>query len=127
MEPSPNREGTRRTAGRQGNSKMKAAYRLFSAIAVALTCFVSSSLSAAGEDPGQITTGRQISSLVALFDCSSGKEVWRASSVAPTPPIKLAAAGFCELHDRNGTYYCEEGTCTGTCRLNNFPVSCLCT
>jgi hypothetical protein len=106
---------------------MKAAYRIFNAVAVAFTCFASSSLSAAGEDLGQTTKGRQISSLVALFDCSSGKEVWRANSETPTPPSKLAAAGFCELHDRNGTYYCEEGTCTGTCRLNKFPVSCLCT
>jgi hypothetical protein len=104
--------------------KLASAYRLFSA--VALTCFAYSPLSAAGEDSQRIATGRQTSSLVALFDCSSGKEVWRASSEVPTPPIKLAAAGFCELHDKNGAYYCEEGTCTGTCRLNKFPVSCLC-
>jgi hypothetical protein len=111
-----------------GELKMKlaSAYRLFSAVAVALICFAQSSLSAAAEDAERIATGRQSSSLVALFDCSSGKEVWRASAEAPTPPTKLAAAGFCELHDKNGAYFCEKGTCTGTCRLNEFPVSCLC-
>jgi hypothetical protein len=111
-----------------GELKMKlaSAYRLFSAVAVALICFAQSSLSAAAEDAERIATGRQSSSLVALFDCSSGKEVWRASAETPTPPIKLAAAGFCELHDKNGAYFCEKGTCTGTCRLNEFPVSCLC-
>jgi hypothetical protein len=104
---------------------MKAAYRRLSAVAV--ICLAYSALSAATEASERIATGHQTSSLVALFDCISGKEVWRASSEVPTPPIKLAAAGFCELHDRNGAYYCKEGTCTGTCRLNNFPVGCLCT
>lgn len=104
---------------------MKSAYRRLSAVAV--ICFAYSALSAATEASERIATGVQTSSLVALFDCSSGKEVWRATSEVPTPPIKLAAAGFCELHDRNGTYFCEAGTCTGTCRLNKFPISCLCT
>jgi len=38
-----------------------------------------------------------------------------------------AAAGFWVLKQNpNGTYYCEKGTCTGSCTLYNFPVRCSC-
>ncbi len=64
--------------------------------------------------------------LVALFDCKSGNEVWRASSDAAVPPVKLAAGGFCELRGGNGNYNCEKGTCTGTCKFHNVPARCSC-
>jgi hypothetical protein len=68
--------------------------------------------------------------LVAYFDCKTGKKVADANQVSrmtKAAQIRLAASGFCELHQyTNGTYYCQTGTCTGSCSLNNIPVSCSC-
>jgi hypothetical protein len=70
------------------------------------------------------------STLIAYFDCKTGKKV-EAISDSPISSdlsnITIAASGFCELHqDTNGKNYCTKGTCAGTCKLNNIPVSCSC-
>lgn len=37
------------------------------------------------------------------------------------------AAGLCVLKQNpNGTYYCEKGTCSGSCTLHNWPTYCSC-
>jgi len=68
--------------------------------------------------------------LVAYFDCSTGKKVADERTISTATRkerIRLAAAGFCELHENpNGTHYCEKGTCSGSCKLNNYPASCSC-
>lgn len=65
-------------------------------------------------------------SLVALHDCKTGQEVWRATSDEPRPPAELAAAGFCERHGGDGNFYCKQGSCTGSCKFNNVGSYCTC-
>jgi len=66
------------------------------------------------------------SKLVAYFNCATGERVATAEDVR-SGRIQLAASGFCELGQyTNGTYYCRKGSCTGSCQLNNIPVSCSC-
>lgn len=41
--------------------------------------------------------------------------------------VKLMAKGFCSLTmDQNGSPSCDQGTCDGSCTLNNIPAYCSC-
>jgi hypothetical protein len=64
--------------------------------------------------------------LIALFECKSGKEVWHVSERSRTPPRLLMTSGFCGLHGGDGNYSCEQGTCSGSCKLHTLPVYCSC-
>ena len=72
----------------------------------------------------------QEGAVVSYFDCQTGQEVVSAADLlkmTDAQRLLVAASGFCELGQyTNGTYYCRKGSCTGTCKLNNVPVSCSC-
>ena len=66
------------------------------------------------------------SNTIAYFNCMTGEKVASVEDVQ-SGRVQIAAAGFCELGQyTNGTFYCRQGSCTGSCSLNNFPVSCSC-
>lgn len=68
--------------------------------------------------------------IVAYYNCATGKKVIDAKDFEKLPKkeqIKIAASGFCSLgQNSNGTYFCAQGSCAGTCKLHNIPVYCGC-
>lgn len=76
----------------------------------------------------------EVNGAVIEFDSPSGKLL----EVLSLPEFKkrfprlvtepLMATGFCQLlQNPNGTFYCGQGNCTGTCQLHNWPAWCECT
>ena len=83
-------------------------------------------------DPSLATPAEQTrnSTVVAYYNCKTGTKVADASEVKQSDKaarIEVAAGGFCEL-DQNpdGTYYCRQGSCDGTCTLRTIPLYCRC-
>ncbi|MEM7076346.1 MAG: hypothetical protein AAF484_14730 [Pseudomonadota bacterium] len=97
------------------------------AVLIAMLGASGMSLAAEGSPP---LAAAQVDDIVAVYHCDSGLAVaenlfdGRSRDEAR---ILLAAAGRCVMkQDQDDTLYCESGTCTGTCKLRNFPLKCQC-
>ncbi|MEM6579032.1 MAG: hypothetical protein AAF678_11110 [Pseudomonadota bacterium] len=77
-----------------------------------------------------IATTTEADQIVGIYDCETGVSLTERDHVPADMTegeVLLAAAGNCVMRkDEFDALYCESGTCTGTCRLANFPLKCRC-
>lgn len=92
-----------------------------------LLCLATGALAAPQDG---VAGAAQTDRIVGVYECETGTRLTEddlAQATMRPDEVLQQARGLCVLKkDQFDTLFCERGSCTGRCRLANFPLSCRC-